>query len=111
MIVEALAVFRVEDRDNLRSTLGGNTGLRGYESDEFRGRHLVNLHIEYRSIPADLLTLQVGFVAFYDMGHAADELAALKPRHAVGLGLRIFIPQVNRLVIRADYGMPIKTRA
>ena len=107
LIVEALAVFRVEDRDNLRSTLGGNTGLRGYESDEFRGRHLVNLHIEYRSIPADLLTLQVGFVAFYDMGHAADELAALKPRHAVGLGLRIFIPQVNRMVIRADYGMPL----
>lgn len=107
LIAEASAIFRFQDRDNVRSTLGGNSGLRGYESDEFRGRHMVNLHLEYRSLPADLLTVQMGFVAFYDVGHAADELSQLKPRHAVGVGLRVFFPQVNRMVIRADYGIPL----
>lgn len=107
LIFEAFGVFRFDDRDNVRSTIGGNAGLRGYDSDEFRGRHAVNMHLEYRSLPVDILTLQVGFVGFYDAGHAADSVSQLKLRHSIGAGLRIYLPQVNRMVIRMDFGIPL----
>ena len=107
IIFQALAIFRFDDRDNIRSTIGGNVGLRGYDTDEFRGRNVVNMHLEYRTLPKDLLTLQVGLVGFYDAGHAADEISQLKLRHSIGVGARIFIPQINRAVIRIDFGQPL----
>lgn len=107
LLLDLTAIFRFDDRDNVRSTLGGNLGLRGYDSDEFRGRHMINMHLEYRSLPLDILTLQVGFAAFWDAGHAADEVSQLKLRHSIGAGLRILLPQVNRMVIRVDLGFPL----
>lgn len=107
LIFDAVAVFRFDDRDNLRTALGGNQGLRGYDNDQFRGRHALNLHLEYRSLPLDFKTVQLGFVAFYDGGHAADELGALRLRHSLGVGLRLFFPQINRMVLRADLGFPL----
>jgi hypothetical protein len=107
LLFEASATFRIDDLDNQRTSLGGNSGLRGYDTDEFRGRHAVNLHLEYRTLPLHLLTVQVGGVAFYDAGHAADVVSNLKLRHSVGLGLRVFFPQVNRMVLRVDLGFPL----
>jgi hypothetical protein len=106
LLFEAWAIFRFDDRDNLRTALGGNQGLRGYDTDEFRGRHAVNIHLEYRTLPIDLATIQVGFVGFYDAGHAADEITQLKLRHSVGFGLRVFLPQINRMSLRIDLGFP-----
>jgi len=111
LIFDAVAIFRFEDQDNVRSTIGGNSGLRGYENDQFRGRHLVNLHLEYRTLPIDLATSQLGFVAFWDSGHAADELSLLKLKHSLGVGLRIFFPQINTMVLRIDLGFPFNDGA
>jgi hypothetical protein len=107
LLFDATATFRIDDLDNQRTALGGNSGLRGYDTDEFRGRHAVNLHLEYRTLPLDLLTIQLGGVAFYDAGHAANVASSLKLRHSLGLGLRLFFPQVNRMVLRVDFGFPL----
>jgi hypothetical protein len=54
-----------------------------------------------------VLSAQVGVAAFYDAGHAANELSALRLKHAVGIGLRILFPQANRQVFRFDWGFPL----
>lgn len=49
----------------------------------------------------------LGAIAFYDLGDAAPTLDALRPKQAVGLGLRFLAPQLDRDVFRVDVGIPL----
>jgi hypothetical protein len=65
-------------------------------------------NLELRSRPAALFeTVQVAGVLFYDTGDAFDRWRDLRLRHAVGVGARVLLPQLDRTVFRADLGFPI----
>ncbi len=81
--------------------LGGDTTLRGYEDDEFRGEEMVLGNFELR------LPVQESFslVAFYDVGYASDDFSFSDVMDSVGFGIRVRTPLGNlRLdVAEGDY--------
>lgn len=100
---------RRRDTSNGQVVLGGDNGLRGYASGRFRviGGSVVAGNVEYRTLPLDILSVQLGGVAFYDIGSVYEALRTAEMHHDVGLGLRILFPQVNRDVFRFDFGVPL----
>ena len=95
---DVVAVYRNTRPDSFY-TMGGESGLRGYGLNEFRGQARFIAHLEARSRPLALGALRFGGLAFYDVGHAAPSLSALRPHQDVGLGLRLLIPQLNFYVL------------
>ena len=72
----------------LMPTLGGQSLLRGYDSDRFRDRNLVALNLESRWAVFSHLDAAL----FADMGEVAPELSALSRsdmQTAIGAGLRL----------------------
>ena len=125
-VFDGKVLSRYRNYLNARTLLGGDTRLRGYPTGSFRGKDLVAFNAEYRSRPFELLKAQIGGVLFFDSGAAFDGFENLRmstqpPRAGVapdpsqvltggmsaGFGLRIFLPQINRIVIRADWGFPL----
>jgi hypothetical protein len=107
LVYSAQMVDRYANYLNARSVIGGNNRLRGYPTSEFVGRNVVASNLELRSRPVDLFKVQLGAVAFYDVADAFDGWSDLHPQHAVGVGLRALFPQFDRIVFRADVGVPI----
>lgn len=101
-VTRVLVDFRNNDLNNSRNLLGGSTGLRGAFPEQFTGRNLVLGNFEYRARPIELWSNWLGMVLFWDVGSAFDRAPALT--HSVGLGFRLLLPQLNREVIRVDFG-------
>ncbi len=103
------ASFLNRYRNYLRAVTyeGGDGRLRGYPSKYFFGKDSVFYNVEFRSTGLDVLKVQVGGVAFYDAGDAAQGFDMLRAKHAVGAGVRILFPQLNRQVLRADVAIPL----
>jgi hypothetical protein len=108
LVAQANLSVRLRERGNGRFTVGGNSGLRGYQIFEFSGQKRVITNVELRSVPLRLLFARVGVVAFWDMAHAADTLGELKMKHGLGAGLRYLIPQLQPIVFRFDYAIPLQ---
>ena len=74
--------------------LGGFTGLRGYDADEFAGSRRLLISCEDRIFtPVKIVTIALGMVAFVDAGYVwpHGEDVNLRDLHAaVGFGLRFF---------------------
>jgi hypothetical protein len=98
---------RFRDYLNQRSTLGGDTRLRGYPTQAFVGRDVVSWNLELRSRPLEFWSLELGAAAFWDAGDAFDGFADFQPKQSAGLGLRVLFPQLDRVVMRADWGVPL----
>jgi hypothetical protein len=99
-------------RDTTRATvtLGGDNGLRGHDSGELwaiSGDRL-RANLEYRTLPVVIESVHVGLVAFYDIGSVYTELAHAPLGHAVGAGLRLLFPQLNRTPFAIDVGIPLE---
>ncbi len=92
---------------NTTNFLGGNGRLRGYPSNYFVGKNIVSSNLEFRIRPFQLLGTQIGGVLFYDVGDAFDDFSKLAPKQAIGLGIRLVLPYFDRVVFRADLGIPI----
>lgn len=90
-----------------RFALGGDSRPRGYAPKEFRGHDALASTVELRTRPVDIWSAQVGLATFYDIGAAADSFDELELKPSVGLGLRMLLPQFNRLVFRVDWGFPL----
>ena len=67
--------------------------------------------MEYRTPALSPTSIQLGGAAFYDVGDAADGLAALSARHSLGVGLRAVFPQIERAALRLDVGFPVSVVA
>ena len=89
-------------------TAGGESGLRGYGLNEFRGQARFVGHLEARSRPLALGALRFGGLVFYDVGHAAASISDLRLHQDVGAGLRLLIPQLNFYVLRVDWAFPLQ---
>lgn len=97
-----LVDFKGNDLDNRQLLLGGSTGLRGAFPDQFSGRNMVLANVEYRARPIELWTNWLGVVLFYDVGSAFTVNPSLT--HTVGIGFRLLLPQLNKEVLRVDFG-------
>ncbi|WP_394824194.1 BamA/TamA family outer membrane protein [Pendulispora albinea] len=110
VVFDAVTLQRWRNSLNLRSTLGGNTRLRGYPSDALIGENMFAMNLELRTRPVRISSLQIGAVLFYDAGDAYDG-ARPRPKHSLGGGLRVAIPALDRKVIRLDLGAPLPDSA
>ncbi|MDB4986542.1 MAG: hypothetical protein JWN04_1720 [Myxococcaceae bacterium] len=84
--------------------LGASDGLRGYTSNRINGTGASSLlaNFELRTVPIAWQAVQVGGVLFYDTGTVYDALNELRMHHAVGIGLRVLFPQLNRTPFSLD---------
>jgi hypothetical protein len=107
VVARAELAARLDETSNRFFTLGGDSGLRGYEIGEFAGEKRVVGNLELRTRPVMLTYLRVGGVAFWDLGHAADRFGELSIKHDVGVGLRVLVPQTSSMVFRIDWAVPL----
>ena len=108
----ALVQVNAADLQHQLITLGGGQGIRGIPLQALVGPNAVLFNLEYRSRSVAFRTVHVGFVLFWDAGNAYPRLPGtiLEPSgiiHTVGLGLRILLPQFNRVPLRIDFGYAI----
>lgn len=93
-------------------SLGGDNGLRGYQTQRFLGRNADRLrgNVEWRSKPVALSFLHLGGLLFYDFGAVYEGDRPRRLFQSVGVGLRAMLPQFNRFVVRFDLGYAIDER-
>ena len=109
LVLSARWDARRRDTNKTPVSLGGDSGLRGHASGAISeiGGNLALANLELRTLPLDLDSVQLGAVAFYDVGTVYLHLAEADLRHDVGLGLRVVFPQIEPLVFRFDFGVPL----
>ncbi len=107
LVFDAHLLYRYRNYLNQVAVLGGDSRLRGYPTGELAGTDLLSSNLEFRTHSIDILTAQVGLVAFYDIGDAFHGFSQLRPYDSVGLGLRALFPQLDRSVFRVDVGAPL----
>jgi hypothetical protein len=106
-VLDGVMLNQFTDYLNQRVVLGGDTRLRGYPSKAFLGKNSVVYNVEYRTRALEIWSCQLGAVAFYDVGDAFDEPSRMQLKHSVGAGLRVLFPQLDRVVMRFDWGVPL----
>lgn len=95
--------------------LGGGSGgrLRGYPQNRFIGATRVTSTVEFRTIPLNLFSVNLGAALFYDAGGVYNRIATgegadrrerlqFDGGHNAGIGLRVLAPQLDRDVFRID---------
>ena len=91
-------------------TLGGDSRLRGYATNLYRGDDRILSNLEYRTRPLQIESIQFGLALFYDVGWAGFRYENLDLAQGAGIGLRALAPQIDRLVLRADWGFPLSVQ-
>jgi hypothetical protein len=110
VVTRLLVDLRWNDLDNRQVLLGGSQGLRGAFPEQFTGRNLALLNVEYRTRPiAFALGTWLGFVLFTDVGSAFDRVLA--PQATAGFGVRLLLPYFNFDVLRFDFGLHLMPQA
>ncbi len=107
ILAQAQLVTHWEDRQNQFLVIGSDSGLRGFDINQFSGQRYVDLQVEARTLPVPIWVLRFGGVVFYDLGGADQTLAQLTLHHDVGLGLRILVPQTSAQVLKFDFPVPL----
>jgi hypothetical protein len=107
LIASINSLQRYRNYRTATSLLGGDTSLRGYPTSYFVGKDRFVYNFEFRSRPIEILTAQVGFALFHDVGDAYDGPRDFRARRSVGLGFRALFPQLSRMVLRADLALPL----
>ncbi|MFO0549030.1 MAG: hypothetical protein U0271_11625 [Polyangiaceae bacterium] len=107
LVVDGAWQERFANYLNKRSTIGGESRLRGYPSGAYRGENVIAANLEFRSRPFDVYTIQLGATAFFDTGAAWDRGEHLALRPSVGAGFRLVFPQLERTVMRIDWALPL----
>lgn len=106
LVVDGMMIARPENFPNRRSTLGGESRLRGYPSAALIGQNVVAYNAELRTRPVEILSCQIGGALFFDVGDAFDGPdPALKS--SAGFGVRGLFPQLDRKVFRIDVAFPM----
>jgi hypothetical protein len=111
LVFDAKVLDRYANYLNVRSTLGGDSRLRGYPAAMFIGKSYVVANLEYRSDPIEIAAIQLGFSLFADSGDAFDDFRQMRLKQSCGAGLRIVFPQLQRYVMRVDLGFPLSLDA
>src|SRR5262249_48803363 len=107
VVVSSRVQSRYRNYLNRATYLGGNSRLRGYPTNFLVGKDTFSYNLEYRTRPLEILSCELGAAAFYDVGDAFDGFENMHPKQAVGAGVRILFPQLDRYVLRFDVGVPV----
>lgn len=107
VVARAAYAQLIDDTNNSFLSVGGDSGLRGYAIAQFTGQLRARGNVEIRSMPIPILFTRAGALAFWDVGHAADSIDDLVLHHDVGVGLRAIVPQLQPVVFRLDYAIPL----
>jgi len=107
VVYDGGAFSRYRDYLHVRYALGGDNRLRGYPSQFFIGSNFVTSNLEVRTRPLRLWTVLFGLGGFYDAGDSFDDWHAIRPKHALGIGVRALFPQFQRIVGRLDCAFPL----
>ncbi|MDB4973171.1 MAG: hypothetical protein JWN48_1512 [Myxococcaceae bacterium] len=106
LVARATWTARRHDTTNSFVALGAADGLRGYTSNQIYsitpGASSVLANFEIRTLPIEWQAVHVGGVLFYDAGTIYNAASELRMHYAVGLGLRVLIPQLNRTPFSLD---------
>ncbi|MEE9383128.1 MAG: BamA/TamA family outer membrane protein [Nannocystaceae bacterium] len=98
--------LRWKDTNNSFVSLGSDNGLRGFPSQHLRafGANSLLANLELRTRPIDWRGVQLGGVLFYDFGSVFEWSETVELAHGVGVGLRLLLPQFNRVPWTGDAG-------
>lgn len=108
LVFDAAATNRWRNYLNRLSFLGGEDRLRGWPTRHFVGKNVAAMNLEFRTRPIEISAVHLGGAFFYDTGRAFNgSFDEISPVHSVGAGFRIVLPQIDRSVIRGDFGFPI----
>lgn len=107
LVFDVRLLDRYRNYLNRRSVLGGDTRLRGYPTAAFIGEDVLSANLELRTRPVEIWSCQVAGAAFFDAGDAFDGFDDLRLKQSAGFGVRALFPQLNRIVMRADWGVPL----
>ncbi|AUX24718.1 membrane protein [Sorangium cellulosum] len=107
LVFDARLLDRYRNHLNRRSQLGGDTRLRGYPTGAFLGEDVLSANLELRTRPLEVWSCQLAGAAFFDVGDAFDGFDDLRLKQSAGFGIRFLFPQLNRVVMRADWGFPL----
>ena len=113
-LAASLTFDGAKETENLpvQLTLGEDNGLRGYPAREFAGDRFVRLNLEDRIYTGlEVLSVDIGLVAFFDVGWIHSELQSLSMSQAfrgAGFGLRLGSNELlGGRVIRIDLAWPL----
>ncbi len=106
IVFDGRQVLRPRNFLNRTSLLGGDGRLRGYPTSYLAGKDLVVYSFEYRTPALEIWSVQLGGAIFWDTGDAFDG-SGISLKHGTGVGLRFLFPQLDRYVLRADFGFPV----
>ncbi len=109
IVLDGTLLWRWRNYLNQTAFLGGDDRLRGYPTNFFVGQNYFSYNVEFRTRPIEVLSGELGAVAFYDVGDAANgPIERLRPFQSVGVGIRALFPWLDRVVFRADIGVPLE---
>lgn len=108
LVFDVVAQNRWRNHLNRLSDLGGEDRLRGWPTRYFIGKNLFAMNVEFRTRPIQIFSLMAGAALFYDSGRAWNgSFDEISPAHSVGVGFRLVIPELDRAVVRGDFGFPM----
>jgi hypothetical protein len=111
LVFDGSVLNRYRNYLNVQTFLGGDTRLRGFPTSSIYGKDAAAANVEFRTLPVDVFTCEIGGVVFFDSADAADGFDHLVLQHSVGFGIRALFPWLDRTVFRADVGIPVGTIA
>jgi hypothetical protein len=107
LVLDYAAAETYQNYLNRKLSLGGDSHPRGYINGGLRGGSGYAGTLELRTSAVNIFSARVGLAGFYDAGGTGDSIASASPHHAIGAGVRLLLPQINRQVFRLDWAVPL----
>ncbi len=108
IVVDGTLLYRWRNYLNQTEILGGGDRLRGFPTNFFVGANVMSYNVEARTRPVEILSMELGGVAFYDVGNAFTGWSNFIPYQSLGVGIRALFPWLDRVVFQADIGFPLE---
>lgn len=93
-------------------SLDNTSRLRGFRarpeiSDDLFGTGVIAHNLEFRSRPLQIFSTLLGVALFHDIGDAFYDISEIRLKQSAGFGIRFLAPQIDREVLRLDFGFPL----
>lgn len=108
IVVDGTWLYRWRNYLNVTEFLGNGDRLRGYPTNFLVGPNVMSYNVEFRTRPVEIFSMELGALAFYDVGDAYGGVEAFRPLQSVGAGLRGLFPWLDRTVFQLDIGFPVE---
>jgi hypothetical protein len=110
LLAQTSVATRWNDTQNQFYVIGSDSGLRGFNINEFSGQRFFDLQLEARTLPYPIWVLRFGAVVFYDVGGADNSFGEMMLHQDAGVGTRILIPQTSAQLLKFDLAIPFDGR-